>query len=343
MDTLDGVVSGHTDTISTMQGSINTLSGKVTDEIKDRKSEIARVEGLISKEAEDRAAAITQEVADRNAAITSAVNAAKSTLNESIASNLQKINANTKSITDEVARAKAAEKANANNITQLGKDLAAEVARAKAAEKTNADAIAAEKTRAEGKESQLNSAISTLNTNLSKDIADEADARQKADAQTLKDAKAYADSRLEAANAMRYMGTVGDSVTDAAAKRFKALPTTGVEAGDTYVVVNTDFKIGSKTCKIGDLIVAIADQSGATYPSDLTGWSHVPTGYDASLDQKLKVTATTNGAKAALSSVMGATERGSLTIVGNTNSNVKAALNTSTNTLTINMEWEEWT
>lgn len=343
LGTLEGVVSGHTDTIGTMQGSINTLNGKVTDEIKDRKSEITRVEGLISKEAEDRAAAITQEVADRNAAITSAVNAAKSTLNESIASNLQKINANTKSITDEVARAKAAEKANANNITQLGKDLAAEVTRAKAAEKTNADAIAAEKTRAEGKESQLNSAISTLNTNLSKDIADEADARQKADAQTLKDAKAYADSRLEAANAMRYMGTVGDSVTDAAAKRFKALPTTGVEAGDTYVVVNTDFKIGSKACKIGDLIVAIADQSGATYPSDLTGWSHVPTGYDASLDQKLKVTATTNGAKAALSSVMGATERGSLTIVGNTNSNVKAALNTSTNTLTINMEWEEWT
>ena len=341
LSALDGVVSGHTDTISTMQGSINTLSGKVTDEIKDRKSEIARVEGLISKEAEDRAAAITQEVADRNAAITSAVNAAKSTLNESIASNLQKINANTKSITDEVARAKDAEKANANNITQLGKDLAAEVTRAKAAEKTNADAIAAEKTRAEGKESQLNSAISTLNTNLSKDIADEADARQKADAQTLKDAKAYADSRLEAANAMRYMGTVGDSVTDAAAKRFKALPTTGVEAGDTYVVVNTDFKIGSKACKIGDLIVAIADQSGATYPSDLTGWSHVPTGYDASLDQELKVTAAANGAKAALSSVMGATEKGSLTIVGNTNSNVKASLSGST--LTINMEWEEWT
>lgn len=341
LDALETVVGGHTDTISTMQDSINTLNGKITDEIKDRKDEITRVEGLISKEAEDRAAAITQEVADRNAAITSAVNAAKSALNESIASNLQKINANTKSITDEVARAKAAEKANADNITQLGKDLVAEVTRAKAAEKANADAIAAEKTRAEGKESQLNSAISTLNTNLSKDIADEADARQKADAQTLKDAKAYADSRLEAANAMRYMGTVGDSVTDKDAKRFQVLPTTGVEAGDTYVVVNTDFKIGSKACKIGDLIVAIADQSGTTYPSDLTGWSHVPTGYDASLDQELKVTATTNGAKAALSSVMGATEKGSLTIVGNANSNVKASLSGST--LTINMEWEEWT
>lgn len=341
LSALDGVVSGHTDTISTMQGSINTLSGKVTDEIKDRKSEIARVEGLISKEAEDRAAAITQEVADRNAAITSAVNAAKSTLNESIASNLQKINANTKSITDEVARAKAAEKANANAITDVSGDLTDEIARAKAAEKANADAIAAEKTRAEGAETQLSSAISILNTNLSKDISDEAATRASEDTRVLNDAKAYADGLLEAADAMRYMGTVGDSVTDEAAKRFQTLPTTGVAAGDTYVVVSTDFKIGSKACKVGDLIVAINDQTGATYPTDLTGWSHVPTGYDASLDQELKVTAAANGAKAALSSVMGATEKGSLTIVGNTNSNVKASLSGST--LTINMEWEEWT
>lgn len=348
VEAVDDKVDALTTRVGTAEGDIQNITQQVglldkaiDDEVAARGSAITEVKGLISDETDAREAAITQEVADRNTAITNAVNAAKSTLNESIASNLQKIKANTKSITDEVARAKAAEKANADNITQLGKDLAAEVTRAKAAEKTNADAIAAEKTRAEGKESQLNSAISTLNTNLSKDIADEADARQKADAQTLKDAKAYADSRLEAANAMRYMGTVGDSVTDAAAKRFKALPTTGVEAGDTYVVVNTDFKIGSKACKIGDLIVAIADQSGATYPSDLTGWSHVPTGYDASLDQELKVTAAANGAKAALSSIMGATEKGSLTIVGNTNSNVKASLSGST--LTINMEWEEWT
>lgn len=66
----------------------------------------------------------------------------------------------------------------------------------------------------------------------------------------------------------------------------------------------------------------------------------MPTGYDASLDQELKVTATTNGAKAALSSVMGATEKGSLTIVGNANSNVKATLDGSV--LTINMQWGEW-
>ena len=50
--------------------------------------------------------------------------------------------------------------------------------------------------------------------------------------------------------------------------------------------------------------------------------------------------AATNGATATLSSVAGSGNKGSLTIVGNTNSNVKASLSGST--LTINMEWEEW-
>lgn len=338
---LNETVASQGQTISGIQGNITTLDGKIDDEIEDRQSEITRVEGLISDETSAREAAITQEVTDRNAAITSAVNAAKTELNQDITNNATNIQKNATAISNEVTRAKAAEKANADAITEVSGDLADEIARAKAAEKANADAIAAEKTRAEGKETQLSSAISTLNTNLSKDISDEAATRASEDTRVLNDAKAYADGLLEAADAMRYMGTVGDSVTDKAAKRFQTLPTTGVAAGDTYVVVSTDFKIGSKACKVGDLIVAINDQTGATYPTDLTGWSHVPTGYDASLDQELKVTAAANGAKAALSSVMGATEKGSLTIVGNTNSNVKASLSGST--LTINMEWEEWT
>lgn len=348
VDAVDDKVDALTTRVGTAEGDIQNITQQIglldqaiDDEIKDRTDEITRVEGLISAETSARETAISNEVTARNTAIETAVNAAKTTLNESIASNLQKINANTTAISDEAARAKAAEKANEDAIAEVSDDLADEITRAKAAEKANADAIAAEKTRAEGAETQLSSAISTLNTNLSKDISDEAATRASEDTRVLNDAKAYADGLLEAADAMRYMGTVGDSVTDEAAKRFQTLPTTGVAAGDTYVVVSTDFKIGSKACKVGDLIVAINDQTGATYPADLTGWSHVPTGYDASLDQELKVTAAANGAKAALSSVMGATEKGSLTIVGNTNSNVKASLSGST--LTINMEWEEWT
>ena len=266
LDTVDDKVDALATRVGTTEGDIQNITQQIglldqaiDDEVIAREGAITEVKDLISDETSAREAAITQEVTDRNAAITSAVNAAKTALNESIASNLQKINANTQAIADEAARAKAAEKANEDAIADVSGDLADEVTRAKAAEKTNADAIAAEKTRAEGAETQLSSAISTLNTNLSKDISDEAATRASEDTRVLNDAKDYADGLLEAANAMQYKGTVGDSVTDEAAKRFQTLPTTGVEAGDTYVVVSTDFKIGSKACKVGDLIVAIND------------------------------------------------------------------------------------
>lgn len=206
--------------IQNITQQVGLLDKAIDDEVKERKSEITRVEGLISKEAGDRAAAITQEVADRNTAITNAVNAAKTELNQTITNNATNIQKNATAISNEVTRAKAAEEANANAIADVSGDLTDEIARAKAAEKANADAIAAEKTRAEGKETQLSSAISTLNTNLSKDISDEAATRASEDTRVLNDAKAYADGLLEAADAMRYMGTVGDSVTDEAAKRF---------------------------------------------------------------------------------------------------------------------------
>lgn len=325
---LDETVTSQGQTISGIQGNITTLNKAIEDEIKDRKSEIARVEGLISAETSARETAIANEVTARNTAIETAVNAAKSTLNESISSNLQKINANTKSITDEIARAKAAEKANADDITQLGKDLAAEVSRADAAEKVNAQAIAAEKERAMGVESGLDTKITKVN----EAIAAEAKAREEADADTLNKAKEFALEQLEIANAMHYRGSV--SVKD-------DLPTTGVEAGDTYVIADKSFTLASgEEYHVGDLLIAQNDQTDNTVPYN-GGWSHVKTGYDATLDQSLTVGAATNGATATLSAIAGTGNKGSLTIVGNTNSNVKASLAGST--LTINMEWEEWT
>lgn len=332
VEELNETVTSQGQTISGIQGNITTLGGKIDDEIKDRKSEIARVEGLISAETSARETAIANEVTARDAAIETAVNAAKSTLNESISSNLKKINANTKSITDEIARAKAAEKANADNITQLGKDLAAEVARAKAAEEANADAIAGEKERAMGVESGLDNKITKAKEELSGAIAAEAKAREEADAKTLSDAKEFILDQMEIANAMHYKGAV--SVKD-------DLPTTGVEAGDTYVVADKSFTLASgEEYHVGDLLIAQNDQTDNTVPYN-GGWSHVKTGYDATLDQSLTVGAATNGATATLSAIAGTGNKGSLTIVGNTNSNVKASLSGST--LTINMEWEEWT
>ena len=334
LDALEGVVGGHTDTISTMQGSINTLSGKVTDEIQDRKDEIARVEGLISAETTAREAAITQEVTDRNTAITNAVNAAKTALNADISGNAANITQLGKDLAAEVTRAKGAEKTNSDAIAKLRTDLTTESTTARAAEEANAKAIAAEKTRAMEAESGLDSKITTAKSDLTEAISDEAATRASEDTRILSEAKEYADGLLEASSAMHYKGEVSVKAD---------LPTVDVEAGDTYVVADPGFTLVSgESYKVGDLLVAKNDSvSGTAYPA--SGWSHVKTGYDASLDQSLTVGPTANGAIATLSSVAGSGNKGSLTIVGNTNSNIKAALNASTNTLTINMEWEEWT
>lgn len=347
---LTEVVGGHTSTLATVGQNINTLSQSIADEIADRGEEIARVEGLISKEVQDREKAINDEVANRNTAITSAVNSAKTELNQTISGNTANITKLNQDLSGEIARAKAAEEANAGKIKTNTENIASNLAAINKEIEDRKTAVSNEATERSNADAALGNSIDQLNKAVQQEVAD----RTQGDADTLASAKTYADEeiarRLEAANAMRYMGTVGDSVTSASDKRYVSLPTTGVEAGDTYVVVGTDFKLGGKVCKVGDLIVAINDQgTTASYPTDTTGWSHVPTGYDASLDQILSVSNkdasnnTLNGAKVALSSVMGAVERGSLTIVGNTNSNIKASLNSDNTILTINMEWEEWT
>ena len=339
VEAVDDKVDALTTRVGTAEGDIQNITQQIglldkaiDDEVAAREGAITEVKGLISDEASAREAAITQEVADRNAAITSAVDAAKSTLNESIASNLQKINANTKAITDEEARAKAAEKTNSDAIAKLRTDLTTESTTARAAEEANAKAIAAEKTRAMEAESGLDNKITTAKSDLTEAISDEAETRASEDTRILGEAKAYADGLLEASSAMHYKGEVSVKAD---------LPTADVEAGDTYVVADPGFTLVSgEAYKVGDLLVAKNDSvSGTAYPA--SGWSHVKTGYDASLDQSLTVTAATNGATAALSSVAGSGNKGSLTIVGNANSNVKASLSGST--LTINMEWEEWT
>lgn len=336
---VDDKVDALTTRVGTAEGDIQNITKQIglldkaiDDEVKERKREITRVEGLISKEAGAREAAITQEVVDRNTAITNAVNAAKTELNQTITGNTTNIQKNATAISKEIARAKAAEKTNSDAIAKLRTDLTTESTTARAAEEANAKAIVAEKTRAMEAESGLDNKITKAREDLTEAISDEAKTRASEDTRILSEAKEYADGLLEASSAMHYKGEVSVKAD---------LPTADVEAGDTYVVADPGFTLVSgEAYKVGDLLVAKNDSvSGTAYPA--SGWSHVKTGYDASLDQSLTVTAATNGATAALSSVAGSGNKGSLTIVGNANSNVKASLSGST--LTINMEWEEWT
>lgn len=75
------------------------------------------------------------------------------------------------------------------------------------------------------------------------------------------------DTYFKAANAMVYMGTVGDG------DPVKTLPKTNVECGWTYKVAVAGTYAG-KTCKVGDLLIARVDAATAT---DAT-WDYVPSG-----------------------------------------------------------------
>ena len=158
---------------------------------------------------------------------------------------------------------------------------------------------------------------------------------------------------MAAADAMKYMGVV-NSASD--------LPTTteAIEAGWTYKV-GTDFaandKIDTDEAVIlkGDLLIASADLAkGATIPNDF--WHHVSSGYEDDKDQVLvgsNVAASgtqTAGAQVVLKSHTG-DDRGSIAIVGTTNSNVRVTNavtvddeqtgDTST-VVTLSLEWGEF-
>ena len=84
--------------------------------------------------------------------------------------------------------------------------------------------------------------------------------------------KQYVDTqiteKLDAANSMHFVGTVGSGGT------VTALPTSGVSAGDVYKVYKNGIYAG-QSAKVGDLFIALVDGSPA---ADATGWAYVPSG-----------------------------------------------------------------
>jgi hypothetical protein len=84
--------------------------------------------------------------------------------------------------------------------------------------------------------------------------------------------KAYVDSSIDskiaAADALRYKGTVGTGGT------VTTLPTSGVNIGDCYKVAVAGTYAG-EAAKVGDLFIAIAEPSPA---NNSNGWSYIPSG-----------------------------------------------------------------
>lgn len=140
---------------------------------------------------------------------------------------------------------------------------------------------------------------------------------------------------LRAAEAMRYMGTL--TSTDPMAEAIDKSATT--EAGDVWVVASIS---NDGTYKPGDMLIAKDDKADTA-----DKWTHVKTGYDASLEQKLFTEAATNGGKITLDSI-GTLDTGSIEIKADLNSAVRVTMTTDNTAAgnhgvaTIGMVWEDF-
>lgn len=143
------------------------------------------------------------------------------------------------------------------------------------AENTRATGVEAElKTSIDGNKAAIDnhtSLISTNTTNITNLTNLVGTLPEDSNADTVVD---FVIEQMEAADAMTYKGGIS---------KWSNLPTTGVEAGFTYVVT-ADFEQGGESYYAGDLVIANVDQTGATYTG---GWTHVKTGYVASQENKL--------------------------------------------------------
>ena len=382
----DASIGDHETRIGALETTVgNSTSGLVKD-VADNKTAIQTNANAIDAINNSESGILAQAKADATAKANAAQSAAETTAAADATSKANQALEDAKTYANaEIDKVEATIQGltNTNNeikdsVAANTKAIADEVARAKAAEKTNADAIAAERERADTEEKRLAGLISGLDTaykaadssldgkitTLSNKLdgykttweAEHADIRKDfADADTaLKtELKGYIDTNMAAADAMKYMGVVNSA---------DGLPTTSkaIEAGWTYKV-GTDFaandKIATDEAVIlkGDLLIASDDLAvGATIPTDF--WHHISSGYEDDKDQILvgsTVAASgtkTAGAQVILQSHTG-DDRGSVAIVGTTNSNVRVTSavtvdneqtgDTST-VITLGLEWGEF-
>lgn len=339
--------------VSTAEGKITTLEGKMTS-----------VEGTVStqgnkiNEAEKDIDNLQKEFAagGRVSVVEGDVSTLKSqmgTAQTDISKNKEDIGKNTSAINGAVERITTAEgtisslqttvSAQGTNISKNAEDIgknasaiADEIARATAEEARIAGLVSTETSRAEKEEQRIEGLVSSIRTDLNSEITratkEEADIRSdfaEADAQVLQDAKDYVDDVLTAADAMTYKGIIGknDSSTDL------AFPTTGVKAGDTYVIDQGYTFANGKTYYAGDLVIAKDDQEGETYTGQ---WHIVNTGYVEAHESKMTV-ANNQIALTSHVAAAGSGDLGKVKFVASSDSNV--TISTSGSNITIGMEW----
>jgi hypothetical protein len=157
--------------------------------------------------------------------------------------------------------------------------------------------------------------------------------------QAAKDVQDNIVSKMQAADAMQYKGTVASA---------SALPTSNVSIGHTYKAT-AQFKLNSIDVYIGDLVIAkakdssIKEDSNGYLPSNGIAWDHVPSGYVADYNPKMTVAGSTNSADinltSAHSTTTGSGDLGDFQISGAANSAITISVASGSNNVTIGMTW----
>ena len=137
------------------------------------------------------------------------------------------------------------------------------------------------------------------------------------DVYTTSEVDALITSRLKAADAMTFMGSLTAT---------QALPTTDVNAGDTWIVAEPG-RYAGVTARVGDLFIALDDMA----TSNDSNWAYVPSGND----EMPSLTGADN--KIRLGYLGAEDELGAVEVKGADNCGIVA--NVANNVMTIGFEW----